>query len=205
MRPATAGVRFYTREEDICCSKPIDWDGDEDGEKSGRESLVNSIRTLKLLRPTSAPLSIRLASTAQPPPLSNAASTSASASQDQERSVMLDELTRGYKGMVTQEQLARCPTPRLNLFASPQIMAVQRAVARPTTAGTSPHPHTSALLRMQKHYLRARCSRACILIGRVPQVRCEERALNSYPRVCLLFYDASCALSNVCSAHPTDT
>jgi hypothetical protein len=143
MRPQSAGIRFHTREEDICCSKPIDWDGIEDDMKSKRMSPIDSRSNLqlsKLLRPASAPLqSIRLAATTRQLPLFNDADSSASASQNEGRSQMLDESTRGYKGLVTYEQLARCPTPRLNLFSPPPIAPAREAAARPKTAGECTH------------------------------------------------------------------
>ncbi len=139
MRPASAGIRFHTSEEDICCSKPIDWDGTEDGGESNQKtSITRSIQLSKPLRPASAPVpSVRLAATAPQSQLF----VTASASQHEGNNVMLDDLKKGYKGMVTHEQLASCPTPRLNLFAPPPITTTHKAASRPQTAGECQSPN----------------------------------------------------------------
>ena len=142
MRPASAGIRFYSREEDICDFKPFDWG---DGDKGGELSATRSGSTAKLPRPR--PISA--------PPVASSFSSSSSSSSSfrhgttripslvfesknggkiEEDSRLLDDLTRGYKGLETRDQLAQYPTPRLDLYVQPRLESCG-AASRPATAG----------------------------------------------------------------------
>lgn len=136
MRPASAGIRFYSREEDICDSKPFDWG---DGDQGGELSATRSGGTAKLPRPR--PISA--------PPVASSSSSSfrhgttripslvfesKNGGKIEEDSRLLDDLTRGYKGLETRDQLARYPTPRLDLYVQPRLES-HGAASRPATAG----------------------------------------------------------------------
>ena len=185
MRPASAGIRFFTREERICDSTPIDW-GD-DVEFGGRSNDVNVTasssesgnamtfaRSFPLkFRPVSAPSSsqrhamsrdLSLDKMSAAPPSSSSCSSSSSATTtcatslrlgasllppsdvDDTKNILhdksglkgkdndlLDNLTRGYKGLVTREQLAQCPTPRLDLFVPPPLVSRQISALQATS------------------------------------------------------------------------
>ena len=134
MRPASAGIRFYSREEDICDSKPIDWG---DGDQGGKSAIASSSTTkLPRTRPVSAPLfsssssSFRHGTTRIP----SLVFESKNGGKIEEDSRLLDDLTRGYKGLETRDQLARHPTPRLDLYVQPHVESRDTA-SRPVTAG----------------------------------------------------------------------
>jgi hypothetical protein len=139
MRPASASIRFHTREEDICCSKAIDWGDDCDpdsGGKINRETLAQQ----RISRPASAAAALSSSRRPAVKPLLFDASACASACEGEVRDHALDERTRGYKGFATCAQLALCPTPRLDLFAAAPVKAA-REEARPATAGALPPPN----------------------------------------------------------------
>lgn len=148
MRPSSASIRFYSREEDICNSKPIDWgdaddlsgnmnDGTDKVPLSGASFIGSDRKLPKPSRPMSAPpsshasgynfpenkpsapqSSLRLGATLLSLPPFGGANTVA----PDGNSRLLDNLTRGYKGLITHDQLARCPTPRLDLFVPPPLI-----------------------------------------------------------------------------------
>ncbi len=149
MRPSSASIRFYSREEDICNSKPIDWgdaddlsgntnDGTDKVPISGASFISSDRKLPKPSRPMSAPpsshangynftgnkpsalqSSVRLSATLLTlPPFGGA---NAVATDGNSR--LLDNFTRGYKGLITHDQLARCPTPRLDLFVPPPLIS----------------------------------------------------------------------------------
>ncbi len=151
MRPGSASIRFHTREEDICNSKPIDWGApyNSGGKASHNDAsevvaVGSASRHARLIRPLSAPPtsqiptncynlsvwehsaaanSLRPSATRPPSPAPDVTKTNSNTktSLEDPNIPLLDDLTRGYKGLVTRDQLARCPTPRLDLFPPPPL------------------------------------------------------------------------------------